>query len=196
MWVGRRFVPTVVPGVALLAAVALAFLAARRWRGRWLGPVAAVLLGGFVVGVQGHQSLPLRAHDEWGGTYGLTRQLAGLSGDRQGVYLWQRPLYCCAAPVSLFASPLWLVTGEQSVLLPARHSAVGGYVRSYVDHFPDQPVFLVYDHQDRPPVLPGLRVTPVARYHGGLAHWLESAASRPAVAQRIPYDFTVFRVAP
>jgi hypothetical protein len=191
MWVGRRFVPTVVPGVLLLAAVAVAFLAGVR---RWAGPVAAVLLAGFVLGVQTHQSLPLRGHDEWGGTYGLTRQLAGLSGGQQGVYLWQRPGYCCAAPVSLFASPLWLVTDELSVLLPPGPAAVPGYVRSYLDHFPDRPVFLVYDHPARPPALPGLSVTPVARYHGGLAHWLESAASRPAVAQQIRYDFTVFRV--
>jgi hypothetical protein len=54
----------------------------------------------------------------------------------------------------------------------------------------------VYDHQGRPPALPGRSVTPVARYHGGLAHWLESVATRPAVAQQIPYDFTVFRVRP
>jgi hypothetical protein len=190
MWVGRRFVPTVVPGVLVLAAVALASLAA--WRR--VGAVVAVALGAFVVGVQAHQSLPLRSHDEWGGTYGLTRQLAGLSGDRQGVYLWERPRYCCAAPVSLFASPLWLVAGELSVLLPAAEAAVQAYVRSYVDHFPDRPVFVVYDHRGRPPVMPGLVITPVARYGGGLAHWLESATSRPAVAQRIPYDFTVFRV--
>jgi hypothetical protein len=196
MWVGRRFVPTVVPGVLLLAAVALAWLAGWRWRGARLGAVAAVLVGGFVVGVQAHESVPLRGHDEWGGTYGLTRQLAGLSGDRPGVYLWQRPRYCCAAPVSLFASPLWLVTGEQSVLLPAEQATVPAYVRSYLDHFPDRPVFLVYDHGTAPPALPGLAVTPVARYDGGLAHWLESASTRPAVAQQIRYDFTVYRVRP
>jgi hypothetical protein len=190
MWVGRRFVPTVVPGVLLLAAVALASLAA--WHR--VGAVVAVALGAFVLAVQAHESLPLRPHDEWGGTYGLTRQLAGLSGHRQGVYLWERPRYCCAAPASLFASPLWLVAGEQSVLLPSAETAVPAYVRSYVDHFPDRPIFLVYDHQGRPPAMAGLAVTPVARYGGGLAHWLESATTRPAAAQWIPYDFTVFRV--
>jgi len=29
-----------------------------------------------------------------------------------------------------------------------------------------------------------------------MPHWVESSISRPAAAQQIPYDFTVYRVGP
>jgi hypothetical protein len=205
MWVGRRFVPTVVPGMLLLSGLALAWLwsvrpAGLRLAGRRLpalrlaGPAVAVGLAGFITVIQLQQSLPLRSHDEWGGSDGVVRAVAELSGNQQGVYLWQRAAYCCAAPQLLFASPLWLVEDEQSMLLPGSEAAVPAFVQAYVRHFPDRPVFLVYDRAGRPPPLPGLAVTPVARFTGGLPHWLESSLTRPAVAQQIPYDFTVFRV--
>jgi hypothetical protein len=202
MWVGRRFVPTVVPGMVVLIALALAWFWSlrprpRQQRLRLAGPAVAVGLAGFLAAAQLHQSVPLRSHDEWGGSAGIVRLVAGLSGDQQGVYLWQRAAYCCAAPQSLFASPVWLVANEQSMLLPGKESAVPAFVRAYVRQFAaDHPVFLVYDHAGRPPAMPGLTVTSVARFTGGLPHWVESSATRPAVAQQIPYDFTVFRVQP
>ena len=54
-----------------------------RWRGRLrVGvPVAALLLA-FLGGVQLNQSLPLRSHDEWAGSYGINQAVAALSGDR------------------------------------------------------------------------------------------------------------------
>lgn len=195
MWVGRRFVPTVVPGIVILIALALAWLwSVRPRRLRWAGPVVALLLAGFVGAVQLHESRPLRAHDEWGGSYGVTKQVAALSGNQQGVYLWQQPSYCCAAPETLFASPLWLVTDEQSMLLPVAPARVPAFVAAYARQFPDRPVFLVYDRASRPPALSGLVATPVARFTGSLSHWVESSISRPAAAQQIPYDFTVYRV--
>jgi hypothetical protein len=195
MWVGRRFVPTVVPGMVILIGIALAWLWSVRPRQlRWAGPVVALLLGGFVGAVQVHESRPLRSHDEWGGSYGIVQAVAGLSGNQQGVYLWQPASYCCAAPQTLFASPLWLVANEQSMLLPGAEARVPGFIQAYVRQFPDRPVFLVYDRTSRPPALPGLATTPVARFTGALPHWIESPISRPAYAQQIRFDFTVFRV--
>jgi hypothetical protein len=195
MWVGRRFVPAVVPGMLVLSALALAWLwSLRPRRIRLAGPATAVGLAAFVLTVQVSQSAPLRSHDEWGGTYGIVTQVASLSGDQQGVYLWQPATACCAASATLFASPLWLVADQQSVLLPGEETAVPGYVQAYVQRFADRPVFLVYARGGQPPPLPGLAVVPVARYTGGLAHWLESSTMRPATAQQIGYDFTVYRV--
>jgi hypothetical protein len=216
MWVGRRFVPTAVPGMLLLSALALAWLWSARppaelpprsrlsrlsgLLGRpWLrlaGPAVAVGLTGFLVTAQLHESLPLRSHDEWGGSYGVVQAVAGLSGQQQGVYLWNPPTYCCGSPESLFASPLWLVADEQSMLLPGAAAKVPAFVQAYVRQFADRPVFLVYDHGTRPPALPGLTATPVAQIAGALPHWVESSISRPAAALQVRYDFTVYRVQP
>ncbi|HVQ96396.1 MAG TPA: hypothetical protein VMU51_35590 [Mycobacteriales bacterium] len=196
MWVGRRFVPTVIPGMVLLIGLALAWIwAFRRPRvPRLAGPAVALGLAGFIAAVQLNQSVPLRSHDEWGGSYGVTRAIGDLSGDKQGVYLWQPPSYCCAAPQTLFASPVWLVDDDQSVLLPGNPASVPGYVRAYLEHFPDRPVFLVYDRTSMPPKLPGISVAVAGQFAGTLPHWVESSVARPAKAQQIPYNFTVYRV--
>jgi hypothetical protein len=154
----------------------------------------ALGLAAFLAAVQLHQSVPLRAHDEWGGSYGVTRAIADLSGGKQGVYLWQPASYCCAAPQTLFASPVWLVDNEQSMLLPGKPADVPAFVQAYLRHFPDQPVFLVYDRTAHPPALPGVLVTRAARFAGTLPHWVESSISRPTSAIEVPYDFSVYRV--
>ena len=63
-----------------------------------------------------------------------------------------------------------------------------------MDTFPDRPVFLVYEAGEVPPPLPGLTTTVAGRFAGTMPHWVESSISRPASAQQIPYDFTVYRV--
>jgi hypothetical protein len=195
MWVGRRFVSTVLPGMVLLIAVALAAIWAVRLRDRIrVGIPVAVALLAFLGAVQLHQSLPLRSHDEWAGSYGVNQALAALSGDQRGVYLWQPAAHCCADPQTLFAPTVWLVEDEDSTLLPRAPARVGPYVRRYVAAFPDRPVFLVYRAGSVPPVLPGLTTTVAGRFAGTMPHWEESSISRPASARQIAYDFMVYRV--
>ena len=197
MWVGRRFVSSVLPGMVLLIALALAGIWVARLRGRIrIGvPVAAVLLA-FLGVVQLSQSLPLRSHDEWSGSYGVNRSLAALSGDQRGVYLWAPAAACCTAPQTLFGPTVWLVEDEDSALLPRAADKIGPYLRRYVETFPDRPVFVVYEAGTEPPAMPGLTTTPAGRFAGTMPHWVESSVSRPDRAQQIPYDFTVYRVTP
>jgi hypothetical protein len=197
MWVGRRFVPAVVPGMVMLIALGLAWIWLVRWPGRVrIGPPLALAFAGFLAAVQLNQSLPLRSHDEWGGGYGVTRSVAALAGNQQGIYLWQPAAHCCAAPQTVFGSPLWLVADQQSALLPGKPADVPAYVRAYLRRFSGQPVFLVYDRDGRPPAMPGLAVTPVRRFTERLPHWAESSISRPASAVQVPFDFTVYQVRP
>jgi hypothetical protein len=197
MWVGRRFVATVLPGMVLLMVVALAALWAWRWRGRTrVGAPAAALLLAFLAAVQLNQSLPLRSHDEWAGSYGINQAVSALSGDQRGVYLWAPARACCVAPQALFAPTVWLVEDEDSTLLPRNQAQVPAYVRRYVQTFADRPVFLVYEAGTLPPPLPGLTTTVAGRFAGTMPHWVESSISRPANAQQVPYDFTVYRVTP
>lgn len=195
MWVGRRFVPSVLPGMVLLIALALAALWAVRLRGRRVGLVAAVLLLAFLGASGLRQSLPLRSHDEWAGSYGVNRSLSALSGDQRGVYLWAPADSCCGRAVTLFGPTIWLQQDEDSTMLPSAPNLVGPYVARYARTFPDRPVFLVYETRSVVPELPGLTRTPVGRFAGSLPRWEESSETRPVRAQQVPYDFTVYRVA-
>jgi hypothetical protein len=196
MWVGRRYIPSVVPGIVLLIALALAALWA--WRVRWrlrLGVPLAVALVAFVGGVQLSQSLPLRGHDELGGSYRIAQSVAALSGAEKGIYLWAPVTNCCAQPSMMFGSPVWLIGGEDSAMLPSG-PRVGPYVQQYARTFPDRPLFVVYPAGTALPRLPGLATTPVRRFAGTLPHWEQSTNHRPDHAEQIPYDFTVYRVSP
>jgi hypothetical protein len=197
MWVGRRFVPSVLPGMFVLIGLAVAALWMWKIRGRWrIGVPVAVALVAFIGAVQLGQSLPLRSHDEWGGSYGVNQSLAALSGDQKGVYLWAPATACCAQSAQLFGPTIWLMEDEDSALLPTAPAAVGPYVTRYAQTFPDRPLFLVYESRAVVPQLPGLKRAPVARFAGTMPHWVESSTSRPDKAVQVPYDFTVYRVTP
>jgi len=197
MWVGRRFIPSVVPGMFVLIGLGLAAIWAWKFRGRMrLGVPVVVLLVAFIGSVQLSQSLPLRSHDEWGGSYGINESVARLSGDQRGIYLWAPAKNCCVQAATLFAPTVWLVADEDSALLPQSAGAVGPYVNQYMSRFPDRPLFLVYETSAVVPALPGLKRTPVARYAGTMPHWEENSISRPDKSLQIPYDFTVYRVTP
>jgi hypothetical protein len=73
---------------------------------------------------------------------------------------------------------------------------VASYVQAYARTFPDRPLFVVYPTNAVVPQYPGLNRTPAGRFAGTMPHWVESSISRPDRAKQIPYDFTVYRVAP
>jgi hypothetical protein len=192
MWWNRRFVPSVVPVVIILIAVALA--AALAWQGRWRWPLrlaGAAATAALLVVYLG-QSLPLRPHHEFAGSFEITRRISHLAGDRQGVYLWQFPGWP-TSPTSLFASPTWLQEGEVSALLPRAPDPA--YVRSFVRGFPGQPVFLVSAGGQPLPGYERLGLQKVDRISATMPFWEESDISRPSKAGVVPVDFTVWRVA-
>src|SRR6185503_1114071 len=130
-------VPTVLPGMFVLIGVAVAALWMWKIRGRWrIGVPVAVALIAFIGAVQLGQSLPLRSHDEWGGSYGVNQSLAALSGDQKGVYLWAPATACCAQSAQLFGPTIWLMEDEDSALLPTAPAAVDPYVTRYAQTFP------------------------------------------------------------
>lgn len=211
MWWGRRFLPTVLLGVVVLMAVAAGFLlavgtqrvraarSARRAGGgaRATAPVivtvvATVAAAAIVVGTGVTSSLPLRSHDEWGGSYDVERTLTELDPAPHAVFLWQPAAYCCAPPVTLFAGPLWMIWDQTSVLLPDDEADVGAAVQAYLAHFPDEPVYVVYE-RGAPPEMPGITIEPVRRFVGSLPRWQETFTVRPSEQMHIPYAFTVYR---
>jgi hypothetical protein len=209
MWWSRRYVPTVLPllmamvalGLAAIAFLSLELLA--RWWGNRQGPVRhATSAVGPLVGTAGvlalvvffcGQSLPLRSHSEFGGSFDLSARVAAVAGGRQGVFLWQRSPACCLYAQSLFGGALWLERDQISAILPSDATQVTGYAEQFRRAFPGQPEFVVWHGQD-PPGLPGLRLEPVLRIQTSLSYWDETETTRPDRAISVPVDFVVYRV--
>jgi hypothetical protein len=194
LWWSRRYVPTVLPGIVVLMALAIAVAWVIRIRGRALLRVPAVVALGALVAVFLSQSLPLRSHDEWKGSFALTQQIADLSG--HGIYLWepQSEQGCCAGPTALFATPVWLVHDRLSALLPLNHATRNEILASYAKHFPGRPLFIVGDTPDVPEGVDPATVEPVLTRHVELPMWDESDTQRPAGAHQVPIDIAVWHV--
>ncbi|HEV2888787.1 MAG TPA: hypothetical protein VGX28_00265 [Frankiaceae bacterium] len=190
MWWARRYVPHVLPGLVVLVALALAFALVWEWRGRRPLRVPAVLATVGLVAVFLSQSLPLRGHDEFAGSFGVAERLSRLAGDARGVYLWQRPA-CCGTATDYWATPLWLERDELSVLLPNEPERIGPYVASYRAAFAADPVFVVWSGPGAPPVEGAVEVDHLS---GRMPFWEESDVARPDEDVGVTYDFRVYRV--
>jgi hypothetical protein len=194
MWWGRRYVPHVLPGLVVLVALAVAYGASSRFRGRRVLLVPSLLVPVALVAVYLGQSLPLRSHDEWHGSFGVAARLSALAGRERGVYLWE-PGACCGNASMLFATPVWLERGELSVEMPRAAVEQADYVARYRAAFAGDPVFVVWDGTDPlPPGLLSLGLTAVDHLTGSLPMWEESNDHRPDRAKRVAYDMTVYRV--
>jgi hypothetical protein len=140
--------------------------------------------------------VPVRRHDEWKGSFAITQQIADLSGDRNGIYLWepQGEQGCCAGPTALFATPVWLVHDGLSALLPLDHARRPEIMTAYAKHFPGRPVFVVGDDPELPEGVDPSTVEPVLVRHIELPMWDESDTERPAGAHQVPVDIAVWHV--
>ena len=188
MWWGRRFVPHVLPGLIALVALALAFAVVWRFRNRNPLRVPALLVAAGLTAFHLSQSLPLRSHHEFQGSFGLAERISALSGDARGVYLWHRGP-CCASPGMLLPGPVWLARGELSVLLPEKTEDVPAYVARYRQEY--DPLFVVWEGAPPPG---GESWQAVEHFSGTLPYWEEYDIKRPRRASVREYDFTVYRV--
>jgi hypothetical protein len=194
MWWTRRFVPIILPGLVVLIAVAvgagLAF-AAGPARLRWPVRAAAALAAAALLVAFAGQSLPLRHHQEHGGSFEVTQRIARAAGGRQGVFLWEHSpsLYDVAYS---FGGPVWLQQGQVSALLPQRPDP--DYVRAFVRGFPGQPVFLVTKGHNAPRAYAGLGLRRADRITYVMPVWEETYTSRPDAAVRVPLRFSLWRV--
>lgn len=200
LWWTRRYVPTVLPGIVILLALAIAFFLVWRYRGKLLTAVPAALALVGLLAFFLSQSLPLRAHDEWAGSFAISQEIADLSGEQDGVYLWEFDQGCCAGVTQLFAVPVWLQHGQLSALLPGNGAMeLDGNARStvidrYVERFDDHPVFVVADKGELPAGIDPTRVEPVLEIDTTLPIWEEHTLERPDEVRDIPVHVSVWRV--
>ncbi len=200
MWWSRRFVPVVLPGIIVLIVVALATgLTLKAWRQGWRLPVWGVRVAAgaatlFLLVVFLGQSLPLRHHHEMDGSFQLTQKIAAVSGNQQGVFLWQKadhPLL----PAALFGAGVWMQQGQVSAMLPAATDPA--YVRAFAKGFPGQPVYLVWSGAGPPPAYQqrGVSLHQVLRLQATMPMWNESDITRPDASHTITVDLSVWQVA-
>jgi hypothetical protein len=190
MWWTRRFLPTILPGLVVLTAVALGIglaLAAGRGRPRWPGRVAAAAATTFLLVVFVGQSLPLRHHQEHSGSFETIQRIARAAGDRQGIFLWPQ-----SGGLSTFGGAVWLQQGQVGALLPERPDPA--YVRSFVHGFPGQPVFLVARGDDPPPGYAGVGLRRADRFTYLMPVWRETYQTRPSSAQDVRIRLSVWQV--
>lgn len=195
MWWTRRFVPVILPGLIVLVAVALAAgLTLAAGSGRWRRAVQAgsALALASLLAVFLSQSLPLRRHQEHGGSFETTQRIARAAGGRQGVFLWQQASGGLNEISYLFGGPVWMQQGQVSALLPRRLSPA--YVQAFVRGFPGQPVFLVVPGHAAPRDYAGLGLRPVDRITYVMPVWEETYVTRPSSARRVPLRFSIWQV--
>jgi hypothetical protein len=199
MWWTRRFVPVVVPGLTILLAVALAAgltwaVASGRWRWtRWPVRVASAGLVVFLLAVFLSQSLPLRSHHEFAGSFELTRRVAQAAGGRQGVFLWQQTRQNrIFSPGGLLGGPLDAQEGQVSVYLPLQPNLA--YAQRFVHAFPENPVFLIWAGDQPPPGYSSLGLDRVDRVALIMKMWEESDSRRPDKARDVVLDFSVWHI--
>jgi len=202
MWWSRRYVPVVLPGLIVLIVVALATgLTLTAWRRGWRPPAWGVwavraAAGAATLGLLAvflGQSLPLRHHHEMDGSFQLTQQIAAVSGNHQGVFLWQKANHPLL-PAALFGAGVWMQQGQVSAMLPGTTDP--GYVRAFEQGFPGQPVYLVWSGAGPPPDYQqrGISLRQVLRIQTNLPMWDESDTMRPAASHTIPVDLSVWQV--
>jgi hypothetical protein len=194
MWWTRRFVPIILPGLVVLIAVALAAglgMAGGSRRLRWPARVGTAVAAGVLLVAFAGQSLPLRHHQEHGGSFETVQRIASVAAGRQGVFLWEQSssLYDVAY---LFGGPVWLQQGQISALLPRRPDSA--YVQSFVRGFPGQPVFLVTTGHGRPKAYSSLRLREVDRVTYVMPVWRETYTTRPSDVVGVPLRFTIWQV--
>jgi hypothetical protein len=193
LWWTRRYVPTVLPGVLALIALALALAFVWRFRGRAVLRIPSVLALGALVAVFLSQSLPLRSHDEWKGSFEVAQKVSDLSPGARGVYLWEvEP--CCNGGTQLFATQVWLAHDELSILLPTDVNRRAEIVQLYARHFAPAPVFVIGGHGVLPAGVDATTVTPLTQITARLPMWDESDVERPRGAHDVPVDLRVWRV--
>ena len=203
MWWNRRFVPTVLPALAIFFAIGVIDgwawfreLLSGPWRRvRHLGrPVAVVLALAtlFAIAVPARQSWYLRQNNEKAGSYEVATSIASIAEGKRAVFLWQRER-CCGAAAMLFGSPTWIYGGVDSGLLPVDSAEWASYVDGVHRAAPDAAVYLVLT-RGADPAMGKASTTLVRQISGQLHAWEESNIVRPSHVMALPYDLDVYQV--
>jgi hypothetical protein len=191
MFWGRRYVPSVTPFICGCGGIVAGLLWGMR---NLLTRAVAVLATLGLVGYFLTQSVPVRQHEEWTGSFALSREVAALSGGTGptgGVFL-VGTFPCCEAADKVLGAALWLERDQLAVSLGP--DQVAQTVAQYVRAFPRRKVFVVAPGPQPPAGSEGLRLTEVFRTDATTSLWREQLEPRPDGAVAVREAATVWRV--
>jgi hypothetical protein len=173
MWWVRRFIPAALPAILILMAIAIGWALTRRW---WTVRIAgAALLVTLIVEYAG-MSLPLRDHDEMGGSWDLSAAIAQ-SGAEDGVFLFPQPQGGIYDVERNAPGIVWFVFDRVAARLPDDYDI--STIEDYRRAFPERPVYIVTPGEALPEDLPTGRFTKSGTVVGDVVAWEESRDERP-----------------
>ncbi len=183
MWWGRRFVPAIVPVIAIVIAVAAVWLLVRR--GRWQGVGRLVAIGclTLVLGTQLYQSRRLIGYREWDGSGGFLEQVEDLAGGDDVVLVWESPT-SLVSPSALAAGAMWFVHDRNSLTLRAEPTP--NDLDRIADAFPGDRLIVFTHYDDLPPNLDPTRLEPIGVVAADVTQWGEARTTVPLFYNTFP----------
>ena len=191
MWWVRRFIPSVVPVVFILMAIAIGWALTRR---RNVVRVAGAVVLATLLVEYARMSMPLRDHDEMAGSWDLSAAIAVHADAGQGVFLFPQPAADYNDVLRNAPAIVWFVFDQVTAQLPADYDI--GAVDEYQQAFPGLPIFVVAPGVQPPHELPAQRFTNAGTVVGNVVMWEESVDERPDKAITTRWVVSVWRLTP
>jgi hypothetical protein len=189
MWWVRRFIPAVLPAIVILMAIAIGWALTRRW---WTVRVAAGVLVATLIVEYAAMSLPLRDHDEMGGSWDLSAAIAAQSGTEDGLFLYPQPVSGIYDVERNAPGIVWFVFDRVGARLPADYDITT--LEAYQRAFPERPVFLVTPGEELPGNLPTERFAKSGTVVDDVEFWEESRDERPDAPMTTRWGVSIWQL--
>jgi hypothetical protein len=189
MWWVRRFIPSLLPVIVILMAIALGWALTRRLK---IVKVAGAVVLATLLVEYGRMSIPLRDHDEMAGSWDISAAIAANARSGQAVFLFPQPASGIFDPERDAPAIVWFVFDQVAARLPPDYDV--GVVDAYQEAFPELPVFVVAPGEQLPSELPAERFTRSGTVVDDLVVWEESLSERPDDEVRMQWGLSVWRL--
>jgi hypothetical protein len=170
-------------------AIAIGWALTRRW---WTVRIAGAALAVTLIVEYAGMSLPLRDHDEMGGSWDLSAAIAAQSGTERGLFLFPQPVSGLYDVERNAPGIVWFVFDRVAARLPGEYDIAT--IEDYQRAFPDRPVFLVTPGDALPGNLPGDRFSKSGTVVGNVVAWEESRDERPDEPVTTRWGVTVWQL--
>jgi hypothetical protein len=189
MWWVRRFIPAVLPAIVILMAIAIGWALLRRW---WTVRIAAGVLLATLIIEYAAMSLPLRDHDEMGGSWDLSAAIAAQSGTDDGLFLFPQPVSGIYDVERNAPGIVWFVFDRVGARLPDGYDITT--IDEYQRAFPERPVYLVTPGEGLPGNLPAERFVKSGTVVGDVVLWEESREERPDAPMTTRWGVSIWQL--